>query len=143
MSDPNYVLRHKETRWFRAHCNFPGPYTELLQQAATFSREEYAARECNYDTESVMALDDVLPFSDEEPYHLPKPGPTPTALEATIRDILWPDGERDHEWDSETFNQIAQAFDNLRPDLVPLAPPDPEGSTNPALFLLGDIKPCQ
>lgn len=67
--------------------------------------------------------------------------PETSPLERAIANILWPDGDPDHEWDSETFNEIAQAFDNLRPDLIPQENLAPEGSTHPGLFLLGDIKP--
>lgn len=42
-----------------------------------------------------------------------------TPLERAIADILWPNGDEDQEWDSDTFGYIAQAFYNHRPDLIP------------------------
>lgn len=63
--------------------------------------------------------------------------PETTPLERAIADILWPNGDRDHEWSPDTLEEISQAFMNLRPDLTPY-------NNDPVpLFLLGDIKPCQ
>lgn len=64
MSEPNYVIRHRKTREFRAHADHPGPYTPLLQNAMTFSREEYAAAQLN-DDEYTDHLEDILHLPDD------------------------------------------------------------------------------
>ena len=46
-----------------------------------------------------------------------------TPLELAISAILWPPNtnphSEDNQWDAETISDIADAFLNLRPDLVP------------------------
>jgi hypothetical protein len=47
---------------------------------------------------------------------LPKTLRTAENTVIQIRDILWPNGDKDHEWSADTLDEIAQAMADYRPE---------------------------
>lgn len=84
----------------RCVCNGLGAYIDCVD-----SHPDYVVVACD---------DHKLPPREEEDAAACRVDECLDAV-AAIRDILWPDGNADAEWSSETIEDVARALNFLRP----------------------------